>query len=109
MVTFLKITLILDRNMIKLITNSHVQMSLAIELPPTAEHYLIPLPNPPMVICGMQYVGETESALHTRVSSHHSDNRTKKQVATHSNTPDQNILGNLEVMVIGKYIRTIAC
>ena len=93
MVTFLKTAAILDRDMISPITNSHIQMSLPIELPPTAEHYLIPLPSPPMVICGMQYVGETESALHTRVSSYHSDNRTKKQVATHSNTPDQNILG----------------
>ena len=37
-------------------------------------------------ICGMQYVRETGNALHTRMSSHHSDIRTKmlnKQVTAH--------------------------
>ena len=36
--------------------------------------------------CGMQCVGETGNAMHTRMNSHHSDIRTKmlnKQVAPH--------------------------
>ena len=69
MVTFLKPTVILDRDIIDPITNSHIQMLLPIELPPTAEHYLIPLPSPPMVICGMQYVGETEDRVPTQSSA----------------------------------------
>ena len=69
MATFLKPTMILDRDMINQITNSHGQLSLPIELPPTAVYYLIPLPSPPMMICGMQYVGEAEDRVPTQSSA----------------------------------------
>ena len=69
MVTFLKPTVILDRDMINQITNSHGQLSLPIELPPTAVYYLIPLPSPPMVMYGMQYVGQIEDRVPTHSRS----------------------------------------
>ena len=45
-------------------------------------------------ICSMQYVRETGNALHTRMSSHHSDIRTKmlnKQVTVHLNQQGQQV------------------
>ena len=45
-------------------------------------------------ICSMQYVRETGNVLHTRMSSHHSDIRTKmlnKQVTVHLNQQGQQV------------------
>ena len=62
-------------------------------------------------ICGMQYVREIGNALHTRMSSHHSDIRTKmlnKQDTAHLN---QRGFSSecLEVMGTEKHTRTIIC
>ena len=54
--------------------------------------------------CNMQYVGETENALHIRMNGHRSDITTKKldkPVATHFNQPDHS-LEDLKVMGIEK-------
>ena len=54
--------------------------------------------------CGLQYVGETENALHIWTNGHHSDIRTrktKKPVATHFCQPDHSMEG-LEVRGIEK-------
>ncbi len=54
--------------------------------------------------CEMQYVGETENALHIRLNGHRSDVKTKKldkPVAAHFNLPDHTI-DDLEVMGIEK-------
>lgn len=54
--------------------------------------------------CDMQYVGETENALHVRMNGHRSDINTKKlekPVAAHFNQPDHS-LKDLKVMGIEK-------
>ena len=54
--------------------------------------------------CNMQYVGETENALHIRMNGHRSDITTKKldkPVAAHFNQPDHS-LEDLRVMGIEK-------
>ena len=59
----------------------------------------------------MQCVGETGNAVHTRMSSHHSDIRTKmlnKQVAAHFNQPGFSS-EDLKVMSIEKHTRKISC
>ena len=62
-------------------------------------------------ICGMQCVKETGNALHTRMSSQHSDIRTKmlnKHVTALFNQPGFSI-EDLEVMGTEKHTRTITC
>ena len=59
----------------------------------------------------MQYVRETGNALHTRMSSHHSDIRTKmlnQQVAVLFNQPGFSI-EDLEVMGTEKHTRKLTC
>ena len=59
----------------------------------------------------MQYVRETGNALHTRMSSHHSDIRTKilnKQVTAHLSQPGFNI-EDLEAMGTEILTTNITC
>lgn len=52
--------------------------------------------------CGIQYVGETEKALHIRLNGHRSDVKTRKlekPVAAHFNLPDHDI-SDLQIMGI---------
>ena len=58
-------------------------------------------------LCGMQYVGETENALHIRMNGHRSDinrNLPEKPVAAHFNAPGHSA-DDLSVMVIERVLR----
>ena len=52
--------------------------------------------------CGLQYVGETEQALHERINSHRSDvklSKTDRPVAAHFNSPNHTTQ-DMKVMIV---------